>query len=107
MTEVVEWLLNNGHLKSAHCPIKRHGSISRYLVNTSPCHYDDQPFSNPEIVGGLYVDMGDYDLEIESGIYVETKDNNDTLVEDAIIIIESVAPDLRGEFRYTHKKQTL
>ena len=72
LVDVVEWLFENEFLKPSHCPIKRQGAPIRYLVHTEP----------------------------RPGVYVETKDNDDRLVENATIIIEQVAPSLLDEFLF-------
>ena len=101
MTEVVEWLMDNGHLKAADCPIMRPKARFRYLVNTTPKHRNGDDFSDCVRVGGCYPDVGLYiGFEVRPGLYVETKDNDDRLVDNARIIIKRVAPQLSNEFEF-------
>lgn len=48
---VAEWLVNNGHLTTRHCPI-RIGS-KNYLLHTKPTHPNGKSFSTHRQVGGL------------------------------------------------------
>lgn len=99
--QISEWLWETGYLKLRNCPIKRPNARIRYLVHTEPRHSDGSSFSDWHIVGGLYLEtpQGDH-LEARPGVFVETKDNNDRLVENARIIIENVAPQKMREFHF-------
>ena len=83
--KVVVWLEVEGYLGPEDCPIQRANAPKRYLVNTEPVHFDGSQFSDPDKVGALYLEM---------------KDNNDKLVENASIIIDSVAPELMSDFTF-------
>ena len=82
---IAAWLWDNAYLRPSDCPIKRVAATRRYIVNTEPVHFDGSRFSNPDKVGSLYL---------------ETKDNNDRLIENARIIIGHVAPGLANEFTF-------
>ena len=66
----------------------------RYLVHTEPRHADGSCFTDWVIAGGRYPE----DYEVRPGVYVETKDNDDRLVENATITSEQVASSLLDEF---------
>ena len=96
LVEVVEWLFENEFLKPSHCPIERQGAPIRYLVHTEPRHADGSCFTDWVIIGGRYLE----NYEVRPGVYVETKDNDDRLVENATIIIEQVATRLLDKFLF-------
>ena len=101
MAEIAGWLWDKGYLKSDVCPVKRPSAPIRFLAHTEPRHSDSSCFSDWVIAGGCYV--GDY--EIRPGVYVETKDNNDQLVDNARVIIERVAPQLAAQFLFRSSAQ--
>ena len=101
MTEIAGWLWDKGYLKPEDCPIRRSRARIRYLVHTEPRHSDGSTFSDWVVDGGLYLYVGEEEYEARPGVYVETKDNNDRLVDNARVIIERVAPQLAAEFRFS------
>ena len=85
MVIVSAWLWDEGYFRPRDCPISRPLATKRHLVNTEPVHSDGSRFSNPDTI---------------REVYLETKDNNDRLVENARIIIDHVAPGLVSEFTF-------
>ena len=83
---IMRWLINNHHLRAADCPIVRPDAPVRYVVNTEPVHQDGGDFSEWRLGG--------------AGLYFETKDNGDRLVENAIVIIRHVCPHLLTQFKF-------
>ena len=106
LVEVVEWLFENEFLKPSHCPIKRPRARKRYLVHTEPRHADGSCFSNCERVGGLYIEVDEWEYELHpADLNVEAKDNDDRLVENATIIIEQVAHSLSDRFLFRRQRR--
>ncbi len=55
-TEVVRWLMENGHLSEGQCPILRGPRSKKSLVDIKPVNSDGTSFSNPKQVGALHID---------------------------------------------------
>ncbi len=52
--EVALWLINKGHLRANHCPIKpQRGSL--YILHTQPYHSDGKPFKQSIPIGSLFL----------------------------------------------------
>ena len=56
LTEIVRWLVENGHLSENQCPILRGPRSKKFLVDTKPVNSDGTSFSNPKKVGALHID---------------------------------------------------
>ena len=56
LTEIVRWLVENGHLSENQCPILRGPRSKKFLVDTKPVNSDGTSFSNPKKVGVLHID---------------------------------------------------
>ena len=54
--EATRWLIKNGFLRPAHCPIKYSERAKRYILAVSPYHPNGNAFTAPEQVETLYVD---------------------------------------------------
>ena len=52
--EVALWLINKGHLRANHCPIKPQ-SGSLYILHTQPYHADGKPFRRSIPIGSLFL----------------------------------------------------
>ncbi|MXY46201.1 MAG: hypothetical protein F4Y44_04280 [Chloroflexi bacterium] len=52
--EVALWLINMGHLRANHCPIKPQ-SGNLYILHTEPYHSDGKPFKRSIRIGPLFL----------------------------------------------------
>ena len=56
LTEIVRWLVENGHLSENQCPILRGPRSKKSLVDIESVHSDGTSFFNFKSVGSLYID---------------------------------------------------
>ena len=78
MIETARWLIANGYLNDAHCPIMRSDRGARRIVSTTPIHSNNRPFDRKRYIGGLYLEL-DY--------------TGADLVKNAKIVINRVGQD--------------
>ena len=53
---IAQWLAKGDYLLPSHCPIRRGGKSSHYLISTKPVHSDGKAFIAPRQVKGMYME---------------------------------------------------
>ncbi len=79
LTEICEWLIQEGLLNASKCPIAMATRGSRYLISTTPFHEDQKRFKNNK--------------RLSNGLYLEAHMGSNTIAQRLEVLVKEFGQD--------------